>query len=310
MLPVFVVVAEEAGLYAPEVSLGRSIGSRVCAAGGFGGYRGGFLLAENASGREAEVAAALLGAADDIASAHGADVLSLQFLPPSQAELAVATGLVAREELVFQESEVLVAVPTGGLDEHVVGLSQKRRATVRRDLRAFEASGCRLTESRLSEAFDFAPRLFVQLKEAHRQPLSEAEAAEWLDAQARALDDVSVVFAARDPAGAVVAYSLAYVWDDTIYLRAVGLDHEPARADGAYFEATYYAPLRYAARNGLRAVHLGIKALRPKVLRGGALHDLCGFFRCPGGRTLPPELVAEASERRRREIREELGPLA
>src|SRR5438876_1003466 len=83
------------------------------------GLRGGFLLAPRASGREAAIVEALLEVADGVAIELGADVFSLQYLPAAQAELAIATGLVARDELLFQESEVLTAVPEGGFDAWV-----------------------------------------------------------------------------------------------------------------------------------------------------------------------------------------------
>jgi uncharacterized protein len=314
LLPVFVLPPSSAGIYAPQATLtpelARDMGSRgVLLAGAAGGYRTGFALADGAGAPDAVILASLLMAADGLATDLEADCFTAQYLPRSQAELLVRTQTVGPDELVFQTCEVLVELAGRSFDDHVAALSARRRSTVRRDLAAFSRAGLHVEELRLSDALGFAPQLFVQLKEHHRSGLDETEARDYLEVQARSLDHLSVVFAARAQAGETAAYAVAFRWGDMLFVRLVGLDYGLAEPAAAYFQVAYYEPLRYAYEHGLSAVHFGIKSLRPKVLRGGRLEELYGVFRGRGGERLPPRVVAEASSRNAAAVADELGPL-
>jgi hypothetical protein len=311
VLPVFLVPVSEAGIYDPAETLGSDDAHfrRLLIAGVFGGYRTGFSIASSAERREAEVMRTMLVAADRLATQLGADCFSLQYLPRNEAALVVQTGLIGPDELILQDCEVGLATAGGSFDDYLATLSAGRRSTVKRDMAAFAAAGMSVEVQRLSDSLDYAPRLFARLKERHGDPLEEREAAEWLKGQVPLLDDVSVVHVARDTEAAPVAYSLSFVWRDMLFVRAVGLDYGRAQPAAAYFEVTYYAPLRYAYAHHLRGVHLGIASLRPKVLRGGRLQELFAVFRQRGGRRLPAAAVAGASARTRGAVAAELGPL-
>lgn len=312
VLPLFLLPASDAGLYHPSFTLAAEDATwiapaRVLVAGPRAGYRTGFSIAREQAGRGAEILLALLAAADEIVDELDADLMTVQYLPRSEAELVVGTGLVDAAEIVLQTCEARFDLAGTSFDDYLAGLSSSRRSVVRRDLAAFETAGFEIERLRLSEAEDFTTRLLVRLHDRHGG-LDEESAHAMIANQTASLDDLSVVFAALDPDGAAVAYSLAYVWEDSIYLRFVGLDHDRSEPSGAYFEVAYYAPIRYAYEHGLRTVHLGVGSLRPKVLRGGRLDELYAVFRGPG-RRLPASLATASSRRNAAAVGAELGPL-
>lgn len=314
VLPLFLAPAARAGLYDPAATLGDDLAAAVGAspvllAGNCSGYRTGFAVARDARRRAPEVVASMLWAADRAADGLGAGSMTLQYMPRAQADVLVRTGLVDAGEVVLQDCDASFELAGGGFDDFVAALPRHRRKSVRRDARVFAGAGLRVERASLSDALPFAARLFVRLKEHHGAVVAEDDARAWLEAQARALDDASVVFAARAPDGDVVAYALTYEWDDVLLVRAVGLDYDRAVPSAAYFHVTYYEPLRYAYERGLRVVHVGISSLRPKVLRGGRIGELYGVFRGRGAARLDRASAAATSARSATRVRADLGPV-
>ena len=108
----------------------------------------------------------------------------------------------------------------------------------------------------------------------------------------------------------MIAYSLTYEYQNTLYVRASGLDYSRSEATGAHFQMTYAAPIRWAKEHGLSRVDLGIGALRPKLLRGARLHPRYAIVRQANGRRIAPATVAKISRRTVARLREEAGPFA
>jgi uncharacterized protein len=314
-LPLFLLPAADAGIYDPVASLGPELAAQVgrdpvLVVGARSGYRTGFAFDRAlVPGRRPAALASLLLAADGVGAELGAEAMTLQYLLAEEAALLARTGMVDAAELVLQLCEVEVELVGRSFDDYVRSLSSRRRATVRRDVAAFAGSGLRAGRMRLSEALDFGPRLLARLVESHGGGVDEEQARAMLTSQAASLDRVSHVFVAHDDEGEVAAYSVAYEWDDVLYLRFVGLDHERAEPAGAYFEVAYYAPLRLAYEHGLSTVHLGVGSFRPKVLRGGRLRELFGAFLGREGRRLSPEAARSASARNAADLATELGDL-
>jgi hypothetical protein len=281
VLPVYLLDEAGAGHYHPALAFGNTDGlsGPVAVLGGRAGYLTGWLLSSDADARA--VLGSLLRAADDVATAHGAGVLTAQYLPPAAAAVLAQTGLVQPDEVIAHSAHVTVELPGTGFDDYLDLLSARRRSTVRRDLARFAASGLRLDTCRLSEALAFAPRMLAAVMARRGGQPNEDRMRSALEAQIATLDDVSTVAVASTASGQPVAYSLSYRHNDTLFVRLAGLDHDRAQTAAAYFVTTYYEPVRVAYRLGLSKVHIGIASYRPKVLRGGALSPLYGVLRRP-----------------------------
>jgi hypothetical protein len=314
VVPLFLLPSRSAaGLYDPVPLLGRAGealgGEPLAVAGARAGYLTGWAVAGGGQAR-LETLNALLKAAAREARECGAGRLSVQYLPRPEAQLVLDTGLVAAEELVLQDYDTSIDLPGDEFEDYVKSLAASRRSTVRRDLNASAAAGHTVETMRLSESLAFAPELLANVQRRHHGSADVAFMRTMLENQATSLDDLSVVFAVRDPAGEPVAYSLAYRFGDTLYARLAGLRHDLAIGTGAYFRCTYYEPIRYAYRRGLRCVHLGIGSLRPKLLRGGRPRELYGIFRGADGRRLSDREAHAASARTAAAFAEQAGGLS
>lgn len=243
-----------------------------------------------------------------VAFSLGARLVSMQFLPRSQARLLVASGAAGAQELVPQRPAARIPVPPGGFESYLAGLPAARRSTVRRDLLRYARSSCVTARLRLSEALDFAAELMGRVQDRHGRPVEASLLRRMLATQARSLDPASLVVASYLGARPI-ACSLSYLDGDTLYLRAAGLDHEAAEATGAYFATTFYEPIRYAGERGASWVHLGIGSLRPKVLRGARLEPLFGVFRRHDGAGITEADRDRSARRTLDQARSELGPL-
>jgi hypothetical protein len=277
-LPLFVLAAEDAGRYGPAHTFVNEPGTgiRVAIAGPCAGYRGAWSAREQqATGR---VVARLMSKAAAIARERGADILTTQYLPLEDARLLVEAGLAEPWQLVLQDCEIWLELAGRNFEQYIRQLSSGRRATIKRDLAAFGASNLTVSHGSLHDALGFASQLFANIKEHHGQPLTRADADAWFRAQDLYLGQASVVLAAKTDRELPLAYSLSYEWGEDLYVRTVGMDYERAAGTGAYFQVAYYATLRYAAEHDLARVHLGIGALRPKLLRGGTAKPLYGVF--------------------------------
>jgi hypothetical protein len=285
VLPVYLLDPAAAGHYHPRLAFGLpgEVDGPIAVLGGRAGYMTGWVLGADKDSR-IEILAALLTSAASLATDHGARILTAQYLTAGDAALLARTGLVQPDEVIPHAALATIELPGTDFDDYLSSLSAARRSTVRRDLARFARSGLSMGTCRLSQSLAFAPGLLAAVAAKHGGQPDVARMQSALREQAAELDEVSVVAFAAPPGGPPVAYSLSYVYGDTLFVRLAGLDHDRAQASAAYFVATYYEPIRLAYRLGLRAVNVGIISYRPKVLRGAVVSPLYGVLR-PADRT-------------------------
>jgi hypothetical protein len=93
--------------------------------------------------------------------------LPAEFDAKSAAFMYAASKFVAELEgqlpegsaVLLSQVNLSIAVAWPSLDDYVASLSAKRRATVRRDLARFAASGIEVRELELEDTYSFAPAL-------------------------------------------------------------------------------------------------------------------------------------------------------
>jgi len=316
LLPLYLSPGGEPGtFYDPAESLGQGspwlagAASPVALLGARAGYLAGWSVRSGqGEAGTARLVGLLFTEGCRVAYSLGARLVSMQFLPRSEAELLVASGAAGPQELVPQRPQARIRVPSGGFDAYLASLPPARRSAVRRDLLRYARSSCVTSRLRLSEALDFASELMGRVQDRHGRPIEASLLRRMLATQARSLDQASLLVASYRGARPI-ACSLSYLDGDTLYLRAAGLDHAAAEATGAYFETAFYEPIRYAGERGMRWLHLGTGSLRPKLLRGARLEPLFGAFRRDDGIRVTGADSDRAARRMLDQARTELGPL-
>lgn len=204
------------------------------------------------------------------------------------------------------DTHAVLGVSSCDRDTYVASLREPFRTTVRRDMRRYCASGLQTEHTDLRSVMHELPRLWDQVEVHHGAKPDIALRERMLQAQCDLLNNISHVFSARDASGSPVAICLNYRFGKVLFCRHVGLDYQGATPSGAYFETMYYAPLIWAARNGITKLYLGSSALKPKVTRGATLEPLYSLYLGIDGRTLSRTLAAECTERVCRSLTQEL----
>ena len=180
-------------------------------------------------------------------------------------------------------------------DEYISLLPQQFRTIVRRDTRTILDSELRVEVMRLSECMGFLPSLWDAVEVSHGSKPNLELRCSMLNAQAKTMDNISSVFVVKDSANRVISASLYYEYNGEIHCRLVGVDYERAKPTGAYFEAMYYAPIRYAIHEKLQKVCFGIDAFTAKIIRGSELRPLFTLYVGQDLRTLDPSAAKEAT---------------
>ena len=99
---------------------------------------------------------------------------------------------------------------------------------------------------------------------------------------------------------------MSYAHDGVWYCRAAGFDYDRlTRNDFCYFNAGFYAPLRYALAEGAHRIELSMESYQAKLGRGCRLRPLSLALRSdePG----VADLLAAADRRTRQRHAELLG---
>jgi hypothetical protein len=207
---------------------------------------------------------------------------------------------------LFADVEVVIPVHPGGFEAWFDMLPSSRRSVVRRDL-ALDHGALETLDVR--HAPPQTVSLIRQVQQRHGESASEQALTQFLTRCAWIADlGVSApLFVSRDEYGALLGISIAFVWGDTLYLRAVGLDYPRIAGQSDYFQILIYEPLRFASTHGLRRVHLGIGGLRTKLLRGGLAKPLWTLVRLPAG--VPAARLVESTDDSLVRLRTGLGRL-
>lgn len=199
-------------------------------------------------------------------------------------------------------------------DGYLAELSQKRRRNVRKDLRRFADSGCRIETTALEPYVDQLAPLLGNVQRHHGVDIPDELHAGYLRGCARGeLADQAVVFQCfQDDHGSAgdrpIGFTLAFAHHGRLAIRVTGLDYERTRGTGAYFSLLCYAPIRYALEHGISTIDFGTEAYETKLQRGGQLVPLWSLpVRAPGGWTR--ERAVERTRRLAAELSATIGDL-
>ncbi|MYW69879.1 GNAT family N-acetyltransferase [Streptomyces sp. SID8379] len=263
----------EASLVAASLvdELSLSAGSRVCSAGGAGGYRNHLALSAAIDPACATAAAgALVSAAREIASGAGCPQVLIPDLDPAQAGWLAEFEPEAVADTT--RDKAVMPIEWGHFSEYLAALPRKRRWQVRRERHAFATSGIVMRDEPLSSvAAEVAP-LLAQTQQRHGDSADPVEAEFYL--AMLALTPGSEVRALVGYlSGRPVAFSVVHRRGDTWAVRAVGRDYA-APEHSQYFNLTYYEPIERAITDGAALIDFGVGSLSAKRFRGCRLEPL------------------------------------
>ena len=176
-----------------------------------------------------------------------------------------------RTSPVALKSDAWIEIPPGGFSAWLESLSAHRARRIRSEIRKFEKAGYVLEHRTLTESWQDVARLLARSflrygRSVDVAPLAESFRQQGELAGARA----QVVLCAR-PGEAPVGFCMYYRCGDTVYLRALGLDHDRLVSAAEYFNLTYYMAARLP---GVRRLHAGTETAEGKALRGATLRPL------------------------------------
>jgi uncharacterized protein len=148
----------------------------------------------------------------------------------------------------------------------LAGLTSKRRKQIRRERRQVDEAGISV---RMVEGSELEPSHWDAMYRFYRNTVLERGAIpylsrEFFDYLARHMENHTVIAAARDRTGGLVAGALYLKGGDTLYGRYWGAD---GFYQGLHFETCYYQPIEYCVRNGLRRFEAGAQG-EHKLNRG------------------------------------------
>lgn len=201
-----------------------------------------------------------------LAEGLGAQSVGWMWLRPTAAS-QLLPNLRRSEDLVLAGPSCSIPIRWSSFDGYLRHLSSQRRRSARREAALFSASGMTIERAHLSECLEEVAPLGASLQLRYGHQVSAAELAKELSAQARHLDQESVVLLCRRD-GRLVAFTLLYRWDDTLYARLAGFDYEQVAGSAAYFNLAFYEPVQLAIETGATSLHLGMASWKPKAFRG------------------------------------------
>ncbi|AKN74645.1 hypothetical protein QR97_37425 [Streptomyces sp. PBH53] len=202
------------------------------------------------------------------------------YLGTEDVRLLRSAGVAAQPVLL--EPDAWIEVPPGGWDAWLTTLTSKRRVTVRREVRAFQEAGCRITHVGLPDCWEQLPALANSMAVKYGYPTRTPEFRVEFERYARMTGPAGRVALCHAPDGTLIGFCLYYVWGDAVYLRWASFDYDRLVGCEEYFNLVYYSQIRLAGELGVRWVHAGKKALEAKVLRGAELRPLWMLDLSPG----------------------------
>ncbi|MEU6173842.1 GNAT family N-acetyltransferase [Streptantibioticus parmotrematis] len=278
-LPVYWNPRDPHSGYRPAALLRAHDAGAALTAGGRRGYRSEVPVRPGLPpGRAAEHTATLLARAlEELPEAEGR--WWWPYLTPDSVDTVVAAarllGPFTEREVHLVGAECVVDLVGESPEDLRRSLPVKQRRTNwQREVRRFEESGLRIRRTRLSEVCEEGAPLLVQVQRKYGDTSTFEQQRSALRAQVDHLDDLSVVFEARDTAGRLVGFSLCYVWGTELSLRLVGFDYATAQDSATYAQVMLHAPLQYCYERGLRRLHLGTESYEAKCRRGAQVRPL------------------------------------
>jgi len=274
-LPVYLVADEPNQYYDPRSVFRAAVpgrNGRYCLAGSRSGYNNEPLLAGWRS--ETEQLGAVAALLDELAVLSEAEGLEHSFLLYLNARgLRRITACSEHAfPLLSYSGDAWLDAPGQSFDDYLAGLTTTRRKTTLKEIRRFAEQGLSVARADPRDRLDLIVEFARRGNAKYGIETSEAELRTRVERQCAALGPHGVLFVChRGPT--VVGMALAYRWEDRLYLRMSGFDHDAVSAY-PYFNVVIYEPLRYCYETGLQGLHLGTGSHHAKAARGARIGPL------------------------------------
>jgi hypothetical protein len=159
-------------------------------------------------------------------------------------------------------------------DDYLFTLKRTRRNKVRRERHEYAGSGIVTRVLPGSEGLDEqTAALQLALRIRHGGGGSVADVLRDYAALTAELGDDLLVFRA-ELHGELVGMSLCLRDDDRLHVRLVGFDDDRPGLDFTYFNVTYYEPIEWGIRQGIRSWVFGTGTYQAKTSRGATVEPL------------------------------------
>ncbi|SEF04536.1 hypothetical protein SAMN05216489_09914 [Streptomyces sp. 3213] len=250
------------GLPAPEPG-GLLVGQRR-------GYLAHLLTGEGTDRTEA--AAAVLDAVRALRSPlHGESKIARVAMYLTTEDVRALRAAGVRTAPVALTTDAWIEIPPGGYHAWLESLSAHRARRIRSEVRKFEKAGYKVEHRTLTESWQDVARLLARSLLRYGRTIDVAATAESFRKQGQLAGSRAEVVLCSRPGEPPVGFCQYYRWGDTVYLRALGLDHDRLASAAEYFNITYYMAARLP---GVRWVHAGTETAEGKALRGATLRPL------------------------------------
>jgi predicted N-acyltransferase len=249
--------------------------------GGCSGYHSGILHAPGLGDADrAAVTRALLDRCHALAHEHRCGSVAFMYAPASAcAEVADAWPGPSHTILTSAEAALTLGSSLGGFDDYLAAFPYARRLKLRREVALFTAAGGRVGTYALGEVRTRLAPLLGAHQRRYGDDVTDEQMSQYLGQQEEYLGRASAVFVDEHD-GDIRGFALCYTHNDTVYVRASGVDQERA-APFAHFNLVYYAPISYAIAHGFARVAFGMGGYQAKVLRGAELTALWSVVMAP-----------------------------
>ncbi|WP_413811168.1 GNAT family N-acetyltransferase [Streptomyces sp. OE57] len=250
------------GLPAPEPG-GLLIGQRR-------GYLAHLLTGEGTDRTEA--AAAVLDAVRALRSPlHEESKIARVAMYLTTEDVRALRAAGVRTAPVALNTDAWIEIPPGGYDAWLASLSAHRARRIRSETRKFEKAGYEVEHRTLTESWQDVARLLARSLLRYGSTVDVAPIAESFREQGELAGSRAEVVLCSRLGEPPVGFCLYYRWGDTVYLRALGFDHDRLVSAAEYFNLTYYMQARLP---GVRRLHAGTGTAEGKALRGATLRPL------------------------------------
>lgn len=211
---------------------------------------------------------------------------------------------------VFTAAYASLPVDFKSINSYLARFPSRRRRIVARELgwAGQLPPGDSLSTEPLSACLGEVAPLVANVQQRHGHTDTVAEVTGRLRAQVAAWGDDAVVFCYRQ-SGVLSAAATAIQYSEELYMRAAAIDYDRIAKTPAYFTVGFYQPLAMALRAGIRKLHWGTSAYRPKILRGGLIEPLWTLYGFANRACLTPADARLAATRNTEALFAEVGPV-
>ena len=236
------------------------------------GYTNELLLLSDLGPSRHRVLGRLVEQALELGAEAGARTVAAMYLG-REAAAALGGLLPSSSPPLLTAADCFLPIAWDDFSGYLASLSGRRRKHARREINELRARGIRISAHRLRERHRICGELLANVQRRYGEEVEADEMISFLQRQAEALDDLSVVLIGQDDRGPL-GFSLLYEWDGRLYGRAAGFDYERLEGAPLYFDLCVYTPIRLAISRRLREVRLGLESYPAKLMRGARLEPL------------------------------------